>query len=130
MSVLVGQTGPAWEYGPLTREDIVRFAGAAYDFVDLHYDDQAAARAGQPTVFAHGTLVAGMLGSFLTRWFGPDCTRRLNVRFVELVYPGDVLRAEGQVTSVHDGQADLRLQMVAIPDRVAVRGTATVALPG
>ena len=130
MRVQIGQTGPPWEYGPLSREDIVRFAGAAYDFVDLHYDQQAATKAGHRTIFAHGTLVGGMLGSFLTRWFGPDCIRRLDVRFVDLVYPGDALRAEGEVTEVENGRAEVRLAMIVIPDRLAGSGMATVALPG
>lgn len=88
---------PAFTFGPLTRVDIVRYAGATYDFVPLHHDEEHARASGYPTVFAHGMLSAGLLASFVTRWAGPDSVRRYAVRMREPVWPGDVLEARGRL---------------------------------
>jgi acyl dehydratase len=39
---------------PITRTQIVRFAGAAGDFNPMHHDEPFAQAAGQPGVFAMG----------------------------------------------------------------------------
>ena len=52
--------------GPLTITDIVRFAGAGGDFNPLHHDVEFAARAGFPTVLAHGQLTAGLLAGWVS----------------------------------------------------------------
>ena len=60
-------------YGPLTRSDLVRYAGASGDFNPLHHDHEFATKAGLPDVMAHGMLSAGLLASALTQWFGAGC---------------------------------------------------------
>ncbi len=88
---------PAFVCGPLTITDLVRYAGASGDFNPLHHDEAYAREAGLPGVMAHGMLSAGLLASFVTRWFGAGAVRRYRVRFRERVFPGDVLTAEGAV---------------------------------
>ena len=131
-AVAVGDAGPAFEVGPLTRPDLVRYAGASGDFNPIHHDEGFARSAGLPSVMAHGMLSAGLLGSFVTRWFGPGSVRRFKVRFRERVWPGDVLRAEGKVTALRDGpdgrRAALELALRRADGTAVVTGTAEVAL--
>lgn len=130
--IAVGDTGPAFAVGPLTRTDLVRYAGASGDFNPIHHDEGFARSAGLPSVMAHGMLSAGLLGSFVTRWFGPGSVRRFKVRFRERVWPGDVLQAEGRVTALRDtpdGQrAELQLALKRTDGTIVVTGTAEVAL--
>ncbi len=133
MNVRKGDAGPQFRFGPLRREDIVRYAGATYDFVSLHHDEGHARSAGYPTVFAHGMLSAGLLASFVTRWFGADSVRAYNVRLREQVWPGDVLTAEGRVTGVEttaagERRARLELRLLRQTGEAAVTGTATVVV--
>jgi acyl dehydratase len=81
---------------PVTRTQIVRFAGAAGDFNPMHHDEEFARAAGQPSVFAMGQLTAAILGDAVARWLGPDAVTGYGVRFKDKVWPGDrlVLRAE------------------------------------
>ena len=129
----VGATGPEVTYGPLSRTDIVRYAGASNDFNPMHHDDEFAHAAGQPSVIAHGMLSAGPLASFLTAWFGPDSVVRYRVRFRERVFPGDTLTARGQVTRINQQpeggmRAEIALTLVRQTGAAAVTGTATVAV--
>ncbi|MGF1609726.1 MAG: MaoC/PaaZ C-terminal domain-containing protein [Kiloniellales bacterium] len=127
-----GDRGPAFAVGPLTRTDIVRYAGAACDFNPIHHDDDFAHSAGLPSVMAHGMLSAGVLASFVTRWFGPGSVMRYRVRFHERVWPGDELTAEGRVQRVieDDGplRAELELALSRRDGQAVVTGSAEVWL--
>ena len=47
----------------LTRESLVRYAGASGDFNPIHYRDDVAASVGLPGVLAHGMLTMGIASS-------------------------------------------------------------------
>lgn len=47
----------------LTRESLVRYAGASGDFNPIHYRDDVAAHVGLPGVLAHGMLTMGLASS-------------------------------------------------------------------
>jgi acyl dehydratase len=70
----------------LTREDLVRYAGASGDFNPIHYRDDVAARVGLPGVLAHGMLTMGLSIETLVPWLG-DAGRILEygVRFTRPV---------------------------------------------
>jgi acyl dehydratase len=99
----VGTVAPTRDFGPLTRQMLVRYAGASGDLNPMHYDDELARSAGYPSVFAQGMLSAALLSTFATDWLGADCVRRFGVRFREQVWPGDVLTCAGAVTSMTAG---------------------------
>jgi acyl dehydratase len=82
--------------GPITRTDIVRFAGASGDFNPLHHDEERARAAGFPGVFAMGQLQAGMLSRLATDWLGLRAIRSYRVRFSAKVWPGDMLLLRGR----------------------------------
>ena len=56
----IGDELPRLVIGPLTRQDIVQYAGAACDFSPLHYDQPFVEAAGLPTVVVMGMFTAGM----------------------------------------------------------------------
>lgn len=120
-------------YGPITRTDLVRYAGASGDFNPLHHDPDFAAEAGLPDVMAHGMLSAGLLASALTDWFGPGSVLDYAVRFKSPVWPGDILTARcvgigHAAAGIRDREAELVLELVRNGDEVVLSGTARVAL--
>jgi len=70
----------------LTRESLVRYAGASGDFNPIHYRDDVATRVGLPGVLAHGMLTMGLAVETLVPWLG-DSGRILEygVRFTRPV---------------------------------------------
>lgn len=109
----VGDRGPARRVGPLTRTDIVRYAGASGDFTPLHHDEELARAAGFPTVFSMGMFQAGILATYAADWLGAEAVRRLSVRFEEQVWPGDTLECHGVVEDVLEEQG-LELLLVRL----------------
>jgi acyl dehydratase len=122
----VGTQAPAREFGPLTRQMFVRYAGASGDLNPMHYDDQLAQSAGYPSVFAQGMFSAALLAGFATDWLGAGSVRRFGVRFREQVWPGDVLTCSATVTAVA-AEADGELVSVEL---TATRRSGGVAITG
>src|SRR6185503_925038 len=76
-----GQAIPPFVVPNLTRTDLVRYAGASGDFNPIHHDEEFAKIAGNPTVFGHGMLTAGLVGKCITDFVGVESLRRYKVRF-------------------------------------------------
>lgn len=55
---------------PLTRDSLVRYAGASGDFNPIHYRDDVAASVGLPGVLAHGMLTMGLAVQPVVAWAG------------------------------------------------------------
>ncbi|HET6507913.1 MAG TPA: MaoC/PaaZ C-terminal domain-containing protein [Baekduia sp.] len=112
---------PELTVGPITRTDIVRFAGAGGDFNPLHHDEEYARAAGFPSVFAMGQMQAGMLSRLATDWLGLAAIESYKVRFAAKVWPGDVLTLR-VAEQERDGDAvEAVLEAVRQDGEVAVR---------
>lgn len=121
-----GASGPERTVGPITRSDIVRYAGAGGDFNPIHHDEEFATAAGMPSVFSHGLLTAGLLGQYLAGWVGLARVRGFSVRFTGQVWPGDTLTLGGSVVSTSHATAEIELTATRQTGDVVVKGTASV----
>ena len=70
----------------LTRDSLVRYAGASGDFNTIHYRDDIAQAVGLPGVLAHGMLTMGISIQPVVTWIG-DAGRVVDygVRFTKPV---------------------------------------------
>lgn len=85
----------------LTREDLVRYAGASNDFNPIHYRDDIAERVGLPGVLAHGMLTMGLALQPLVDHLGdPGRVVRYETKFTKpvIVHPDDGATVETTVT--------------------------------
>lgn len=70
----------------LSRDSLVRYAGASGDFNPIHYRDDVAASVGLPGVLAHGMLTMGLAVQPVSEWLGDRGTvQRYGVRFTRPV---------------------------------------------
>jgi len=90
------------EVGPISRTDIVRFAGASGDFNPNHHDEIFAIRSGFEKVFAMGPLSLGYLSRMLNENLGPTSFRKFQIRFVSQAWPGDLLTCRGKVVRQYE----------------------------
>ncbi|RLK52866.1 MaoC/PaaZ C-terminal domain-containing protein [Microbacterium telephonicum] len=104
----------------LTRESLVRYAGASGDFNPIHYRDDVAARVGLPGVLAHGMLTMGLAVETIVEWLG-DSGRILEygVRFTRPV-----------VVSAEDGADVTVVATVGAVDDETLRVDLTVTSGG
>ena len=70
----------------ITRDSLVRYAGASGDFNPIHYRDDIAKQVGLPGVLAHGMLTMGISISPVIEWLGdPGKVVDYSVRFTKPV---------------------------------------------
>ena len=69
-----GNHGIGDELPPLqvtvTRDQLVRYAGASLDFNPIHWNERFATEVGLPDVIAHGMLTMALAGRLVTDWLG------------------------------------------------------------
>jgi acyl dehydratase len=119
-----GAVLPELRKPPVTKLQLVKYAGASGDFNLIHTDDETARSVGLDGVIAHGMLSMAFLGEYLCWLAGPESVRRLSVRFVEMVRPGDTLTCRGRVKERTTGSAGRQLQLeVWAENQQAVRVT-------
>ena len=79
----------------LSRDSLVRYAGASGDFNPIHYRDDIAQSVGLDGVLAHGMLTMGLAVAPVTAWLGDQgFVSSYQVRFTKPVY----VRPTGSVT--------------------------------
>ncbi len=82
---------------PITKVQLVRYAGASGDFNPLHTDDDVARAAGFDGVIAQGMLVMGIAAQAVTDWVPKRALKKFKVRFRGATRPGDIIRVLGKV---------------------------------
>lgn len=81
----IGQLVASKDY-ELTRDSLVRYAGASGDFNPIHYRDDFAKSVGLPGVLAHGMLTMGLSVQPVVSWVGdPARVVDYGVRFTRPV---------------------------------------------
>jgi len=113
----------------LTRESLVRYAGASGDFNPIHYRDDVAAAVGLPGVLAHGMLTMGLAVQTIVPWLG-DSGRILDygVRFTRPVVVDPETGADLTIVA-KVGAADdetLRIDLTVTFGQATVLGKAQV----
>lgn len=117
----------------LTRESLVRYAGASGDFNPIHYRDDVATSVGLPGVLAHGMLTMGIASSVVVAALDPSA-RILDygVRFtkpvvVDATHGADV-HVLATVGAVDDTAARIDLKVTFGEATVLVKAQLRVAV--
>jgi acyl dehydratase len=135
-AVAVGDTLQSRTF-PLTRRDLVQYAGASGDFNVIHWNQRIARSVGLPDVIAHGMLTMATAARLVTDWAGdPGAVVRYGVRFTKpVVVPDDDHGAElevaGVVTAKDDEARTVTVDVTATSsgEKVLGRAQAVVRLP-
>ncbi|MBP1326886.1 acyl dehydratase [Leucobacter exalbidus] len=109
----------------LTRDNLVRYAGASGDFNPIHYRDDVAQSVGLPGVLAHGMLTMGVAGSVATDWLAEfDQAAWVQDYQSRFTRPVPVDAAEGAVLTITAtvGKLDPEARTARIDLRVTFNG--------
>jgi len=114
---------------PLTRDSLVRYAGASGDFNPIHYRDDVAAEVGLPGVLAHGMLTMGFAVQPVVDWLGdPGKVRDYQVKFTRPVVvdpeTGAVVTVVAKVGAIEEDA--LRIDLTVTFGEQTVLGKAQV----
>lgn len=104
--IAVGSEIPPLVKCPTTKQ-LVMWAGASTDYLQIHYDKDFAQSKGLPGVIVHGQLVCSFLGQLITDWMGEQGSlRKLTCNYKGINFPGETLTGKGRVAKkyVEDGK--------------------------
>jgi acyl dehydratase len=135
MSVVeVGTELPAQDF-PISRFDLVRYAGASGDFNPIHWNERFATSVGLPDVIAHGMFTMATAIRVVTDWVGdPAAVIEYSVRFTRPVVVPDLqgarLHVSGKVREVRDdGLVEVELTATVEDQTVLAKARAIVRPP-
>jgi acyl dehydratase len=113
----------------LTRESLVRYAGASGDFNAIHYRDDVAEAVGLPGVLAHGMLTMGIAVQPVVDWLGDrGVVLGYGVRFTRPVVVDPATGASVSVVAKVGalGESETRIDLTVTFDDATVLGKAQV----
>lgn len=113
----------------IDKAQLVKYMGASGDFNMIHADDETARKIGLPGVIAQGMLSMGFLGQFIGQIAGNHgFVSRLQVRFVGIVLPGDVVTCRAKVTGKDEVKRtiDLEISTETEPGKPSTIGNASI----
>ena len=113
----------------LTRDSLVKYAGASGDFNPIHYRDDFAQSVGLDGVLAHGMLTMGAAVQVAVNWVG-DAGKVIDygVRFTKPVFvdaqDGAVLVVTGKIGEIDAENGEVRIDLTATFNDTVVLGKA------
>jgi acyl dehydratase len=125
----VGDCFPEVTKDPISRVQLVKYAGASGDFNPLHTVEEVGEKAGTG-IIVHGMLVMGMAAQGVTSWIPRKYVNSLQIRFRNLTYPGERIHLVGKVLEKKDNNR-IVIEVEALNDegQVKVSGTFEAVLP-
>ena len=119
----------------ITLTDMVAYAGATWDWHQMHYDTSYTNEAGLAGPVVDGQVFGALFVELLQNSFGPSSfVHTLDFTFRNLMFAGEALRIAGTITSVVDGVLGVDLSATILasdfgPERAATaRSSASVLL--
>jgi acyl dehydratase len=130
VNLTVGQELPSRSF-KITRDSLVRYAGASGDFNPIHYRDDFAQSVGLPGVLAHGMLTMGLAVQTVVDFVG-DSGKILDyqVRFTKPVLvdatTGATVEVSAKVIEIDEDSKTARIDLTAVCAELTVLGKAQV----
>jgi acyl dehydratase len=115
----------------LSRDSLVRYAGASGDFNPIHYRDDFAKSVGLPGVIAHGMLTMGVSVQVAVDWVGDaGKVSDYSTRFTKMVdvdaKEGAVLVVTGKIAEIDTEKNEVRVDLTTMFGETSVLGKAQV----
>lgn len=80
---------------PVSRLDLIKYAGASGDYNPIHTIDEEAKKAGLKGIIAHGMWTMGNLAKLFSSHYEEGFIKEYSVRFKGMVFLNDVITLKG-----------------------------------
>lgn len=87
----IGESLEEIKLQPVSRIDLIKYAGASGDFNPIHTIDEEAKKAGLPGIIAHGMWTMGNLAKLFTPHYDEGFIQDYSIRFRGMVFLDDVI---------------------------------------
>ena len=118
----VGETLPEIQLSPVTRLDLIKYAGASGDFNPIHTIDVEAKNAGLPAIIAHGMWTMGSLAKLFTPYVEVGFIQDYSIRFKGMVFIDDILTLKAALTEIDANELTFTVAAVNQHEKDVVKG--------
>jgi acyl dehydratase len=87
----IGEALEDVQLNPVSRLDLIKYAGASGDYNPIHTIDEEAKKAGLPGIIAHGMWTMGNLSKLFTSYYEEGFIQDFSIRFKGMVFLNDVI---------------------------------------
>ena len=117
-----------------TSRALAMYCAAYEDFTEIHYDKDAAQKAGWPNPVVPGLLASAYLAQMLTNWITPEgAIKKLKANYRRPQFAGEKITCKGKVTAKWIDGKDHFVECEIFAENAAgemtTLGTAVVILP-
>ena len=123
-----GDSLPPIQLAPVTRLDLIKYAGASGDFNPIHTIDAEAEGAGLPGIIAHGMWTMGNLAKIFTPYLEEGFIQDYAIRFKGMVFLEDVITLKATVVEKKQRQVIFQVQAVNQSDKDVLKGELVFSL--
>jgi len=107
---------------PVSRLDLIKYAGASGDFNPIHTIDEEAEKAGLPGIIAHGMWTMGNLTKLFTPYYETGFIQDYSIRFKGMVFLNDVITLKAIVQEVNEENIDFKVLAVNQDGKEVIKG--------
>lgn len=117
-----GDSLPLIQLDPVSRLDLIKYAGASGDFNPIHTIDAEAEGAGLPGIIAHGMWTMGNLAKLFTPYLKEGFIQDYAIRFKGMVFLGDIITLKATVDEKQERDIKFRVEAVNQKDKSVLKG--------
>jgi acyl dehydratase len=96
-ALTAGDTLQEIELPPVSRLELIKYAGASGDYNPIHTIDEEAEKAGLPGIIAHGMWTMGNLAKLFTPYYEEGFIQDYSIRFRGMVFLNDVITLKARL---------------------------------
>ncbi|CAH2712939.1 hypothetical protein BACCIP111895_00072 [Neobacillus rhizosphaerae] len=97
---------------PVSRLDLIKYAGASGDFNPIHTIDEEAKKAGLPGIIAHGMWTMGNLAQLFTEYYEEGFIQDYSIRFKGMVFLHDVITLKAILKEKQENKLRFNVQAI------------------
>lgn len=128
LTLSVGESLPSAELQPVSRIDLIKYAGASGDFNPIHTIDKDAEKAGLPGIIAHGMWTMGNMSKLFTPFLADGFVQKFTTRFSGMVFLEDIVTLSATLKEKTENDLLFDVQAVKQNGKTAAKGTVTFRL--
>lgn len=118
-----GDSLPSIEIYPVSRIDLIKYAGASGDFNPIHTIDDEAKKAGLPGIIAHGMWTMGNLAKLFTPYVEVGFIQDFAIRFKRMVFIDDRITLKATLLNNHSREMEFTVAAINQHQKEVMNGT-------
>lgn len=118
----IGESLEDVQLQPVSRIDLIKYAGASGDFNPIHTIDDEAKKAGLPGIIAHGMWTMGNLAKLFTAHHEEGFIQDYTIRFRGMVFLNDVVTLKATLVEKNDNKLSFNVAAVNQGGKEVIKG--------